>query len=272
MTSEFLGRGAASYEATMGRWSRLLAPLFLDFAAFGSGRGSGERVLDVGCGTGNLTVAVLERDATARVEAIDFEPAFVAAAAARVAGRDVSVRQGDAKALPFADGAFDRVLSQLVLHFVGDAARAIAEMRRVLRPGGVAAAAVWNTYGGMPHQRLVWDTAAAIDPAAAAGRARAAFRPMTQPGELHGAFATAGFVSLADAMLTVRLDFAGFEDYWRPLSTAGSTLGHFLASLPAPVFQRVEAAVRAAYLCERPDGPRSFMATAWAVRGVAPAG
>jgi SAM-dependent methyltransferase len=268
MASTFVGRGVSAYEATMGRWSRRLAPVFIEFA----GLGAGERVLDVGCGPGSLTFALAARDDLSAIEAIDFEKDFVAALRERNTDPRINVRQGDAKELPFEAARFDRALSQLVLQFVGDAARAVAEMHRVVRPGGVAAAAVWDTYGGMPHQRMVWDTAAAIDASAASGRAKAAFRPMTQPGELHGVFATAGFVNITDALLTIRMDFESFDDYWRPLSTQGGTLGHFLASMPAHALQRVESAVRAAYLCDRPDGPRSFAASAWAVRGIVPGG
>ncbi|MBV9811201.1 MAG: class I SAM-dependent methyltransferase, partial [Acetobacteraceae bacterium] len=264
--SNFVARGAAAYEAYMGRWSRRLAPELIAFV----GLADGERVLDVGCGIGSLTFALAAHRGLVAIEAIDYERDFVATLAERNTDARVTVRQADATALPFPDAAFDRALSSLVLHFVSDPLRAVVEMRRVLRPGGVAAAAVWDTYGGMPQQRLVWDTAAAMDPSAASGRARAAFRPMTQPGELHGAFATAGFVAITDRLLTIRMDFADFDDYWQPMQAGQGTLGDFLASLPAPSRQRVEAAVRNAYLCGAPDGPRSFAATAWAVRGAVP--
>ena len=268
MASTFIARGAGAYDAYMGRWSRRLAPRFLEFA----GLEAGETVLDVGCGTGSLTFALAARLGLKAIEAIDYEAQFVAAVRERNTDPRINVRQADAVALPFANGAFDRALSLLVLQFVSDAGRAAGEMRRVVRPGGIAAAAVWDTYGGMPQQRMIWDTAAAIDPSAATGRARAAFRPMTQPGELHGAFATAGFVNITDGLLTIRMDFADFDDYWQPMQTGQGTLGDFLASLPDHARQRVESGVRAAYLCGKPDGPRSFAASAWAVRGVVPGG
>ncbi|HEX3347871.1 MAG TPA: class I SAM-dependent methyltransferase [Acetobacteraceae bacterium] len=266
MPSTFINRGAAAYDSQMGRWSRRLAPQLIAFA----GLAAGERILDVGCGTGSLTFALAANTDIGEIEAIDYEAQFVAAVNERNVDPRVTVRQADATALPFPDGRFDRALSLLVLQFIAGAARAVAEMRRVVRPGGIAAAAVWDTYGGMPHQRMIWDTAAAIDPSAAAGRAKAAFRPMTQPGDLHGAFATAGFVGITETLLTIRMDFSDFDDYWRPLQTGQGTLGDFLASLPDHTRQRVEAAVRNAYLCGRPDGPRSFAASAWAVRGRVP--
>lgn len=264
MVSNFVARGSAGYEASMGRWSRRLAPLFLDFA----GTAAGERVLDAGCGTGNLALELLARSDIASIEAIDFEADFVAALRQRNSDPRIVARQGDACALPFADASFDRALSMLVLHFVSDAPRAATEMHRVLRPGSVAAATVWDTYGGMPSQRLFWDTVAAIEPAAIERRAGSYFRPMTQPGELRHLFAAAGFVELDEALLTIRMDFADFDDYWQPLIGGQGTLKEFLAGLPQATGDRIHAAVRDAYLCQRPDGPRSFASTAWAIRGV----
>lgn len=117
----------------MGRWSKRLAPLFLDFA----GINDGERVLDVGCGTGSLTFAITERSNIGSIEAIDFEEQFVEALRQKSNDPRIVARQGDACALFFEDQQFDRALSLLVLHFVSDPAKAISEMRRVVRPGGV---------------------------------------------------------------------------------------------------------------------------------------
>jgi len=136
MPSNFVARGAEAYDGYMGRWSQRLAPLFLDFA----GLVAGERVLDVGCGTGNLPFAICAREDVASVEAIDFEPLFVEAVRERATDGRITARQGDACELPFPDGQFDRALSMLVLHFVSDPQRAVAEMRRVVRANGTAAA------------------------------------------------------------------------------------------------------------------------------------
>lgn len=263
MASKFVARGADKYDAYMGRWSRRLAPLFLEFA----GLAAGERVLEVGCGTGSLTFALPARADIAVVEAIDYEKQFVEAARERNSDPRISIQQGDACNLQFTDGKFDRVLSMLVLHFVSDPDRAVSEMRRVLRPGGIAAATVWDVFGGMPSVRMFWDTATAIEPRAAERRDAATIRPMTQAGELRRAFLQAGFHSVTETMLTIRMDFANFADYWDPMLTGQGTHAEFLASLPQPTRDAVEATVRAAYLCNRPDGPRSFASVAWAVRG-----
>jgi SAM-dependent methyltransferase len=250
----------------MGRWSQRLAPLFLDFA----GSADGERVLDVGCGTGSLSLALVARASVKAVEAIDFEPAFVAALQARSGDAPITARQGDACSLDFADAAFDRALSLLVLHFVSDAQQAAREMRRVVRPGGIVAAAVWDTYGGMPSQRIFWDTVTAIDPSADARRAMTMFRPVTQPGDLPALLRGAGLTDVRETMLAIRMEFADFEDYWQPLLMGQGNLGQFVEALAPPIRARVTEAVRAAYLSGRPDGPRSFASVAWAARGVVP--
>ena len=92
----------------------------------------------------------------------------------------------------------------LVLHFVSDAERAAAEMCRVVRPGGVCAATVWDLYGGMPTTSIFWDTVAALEPTANERRAKTLLRPMTQAGELRDAFAKAGFGGITDTILTIR--------------------------------------------------------------------
>src|SRR5262245_49126192 len=115
----------------MGRWSRRLAVPFLAFA----GLARGERVLDVGCGTGSLTFLLAERPELAAITGIDYAAPYVEHATRRNSDARVSFRVGDASALPFPDAAFDRVLSLLVLHFVTQPQRAVAEMRRVAQPG-----------------------------------------------------------------------------------------------------------------------------------------
>lgn len=266
MVSTFIGRGAAAYDHYMGRWSRRLAPLFLDFA----GSAAGERVLDVGCGTGSLSLALVERAAVKAIEAIDFEADFVAALREKIGDAPITARQGDACSLPFADASFDRALSLLVLHFVSDAQQAAHEMRRVVRPGGVVAASVWDTYGGMPSQRIFWDTVTAIEPSAAARRSATMFRTATQPGDLPALFERAGLTDIRETVLTIRMDFADFEDYWQPLMTGQGNLAQFVDGLAEATRARVIEAVREAFLSGRPDGPRSFASVAWAARGTVP--
>ena len=268
MPSTFNARDAAVYERSMGRWSRRLAPALLAFAAPGR-RG---RALDVGCGTGSL-LGVLAEAGFDRIEGVDASDVYAAAAVARFAddGR-VAVRQGDAEALPFPDAGFDAALSQLVLQFVTDPEKAIREMARVVRPGGVVAAAVWNSGGGMPHQRMFWDTAALLDPAAGPRRDAAFTRKMTRRRDLSAGFEAAGLVQVTEDAATIWMDFTDFADFWGPLEGGEGTLGKYVTGLDGAAAGRLADALRAAYVSGEADGPRSFACTAGLCRGVVPGG
>ena len=266
MPSIFNARDADSYDQMMGRWSRRLAPLFLEHA----GVADGERLLEVGCGTGSLTFTLARTAAFAELTAIDYSDVYVAAARARNQDARVRIERGDAVALPFPDGSFDRALSLLVMHFVSDPAKGVAEMRRVTRPGGVVAAAVWDSGGGMMALRMFWDTAAVLDPAAVELRGRAMSRAVVAPGGLARLFSAAGLVDVDERSLLVRMDHADFADYWQPLLRGEGPIGSYVAGLEEAKRARLEQHLRAAYLAGAPDGPRSFAAVAWSCRGVVP--
>jgi hypothetical protein len=141
-------------------------------------------------------------------------------------------------------------------------------MQRVLRPSATAAATVWDNYGGMPSWRLFWDTILALEPEAAGKRASPR-RPMTGEGELRAAFESAGFAEVADTMLAIRMDYANFDDFLRPMIYGQGTFGSFFDTLPETRRDRLRDAVRAAYVAGDDDGPRGFASVAWAVRGTA---
>ena len=265
MPSNFMAKGADGYEAIMGRWSRRLAGPFLDF----SGVPSRGRVLDAGCGTGSLTLALAAHPDLTTIEALDFEENFVAALHRRTTDTRIRAQQGDVCALPYGDEEFDGVYSLLVLHFVSDPHQALREMRRVLRPGGTAAATVWDNYGGMPSWRLFWDTIVALEPEAADKGPTRTKRPMTGEGELPAAFESAGFAGVADTMLAIRMDYANFDDFWHPMVYGQGTFGSFFDALSETRRDRLRDAVRAAYLGGESDGSRGFASVAWAVRGTA---
>jgi hypothetical protein len=140
----------------------------------------------------------------------------------------------------------------------------------VARPGAVAAAAVWDARGGVLAHRLFFDTAAMLDPAADALRARTCTRPMSRPGELAAAWRESGFEEVHETLLTIRMDFASFDDFWAPYRGGQGPGADYVASLEPAAGDRLRDHVRRAYLDGEPDGPRSYAASAWAVRGIAP--
>ena len=228
--STFRVAGSA-YDRFMGRYSRPLAATFADAV----GIAGGQRVLDVGCGPGALTEELVRRVGASGVSAVDPSEPFVEECALRNPG--VDVRLGKAEELPFADGAFDAVVAQLVLHFVSDPAAAASELRRVLRPGGSAAACVWDFAGGMRMLRLFWDAALTVDPSAPDEATTLRFG---RDGEIGTLFTEIGLHDVTSGALEVETTYAGFDDFWAGfLSGAGP--GGLVLRLP-----RVRAAGGAA--------------------------
>lgn len=266
-STTFQATDGGGYEQTMGRWSRLLAVPFLDFIDLRAAA----QVLDVGCGTGHLAAAVAARLPDARVEGVDLSAAYIERARAQYPDQRLAFRVGDACALACADDSFDAVLSLLVLHFVPRTQDALAQMRRVARPGAIVGATVWDARGGFVANRLFYDTAAALDPRAQERRARNYTRPLTRPGELADAWRLAGFSDVVETSLQIRMQFASFADYWAPYMGNEGPGADYVRSLNDEERARLEAAVRAAYLDGEADGPRSYAALAWAVKGIATA-
>ena len=266
LASTFVAADGDGYEMQMGRWSRRLAPLFIEFAGVTGAQG----VLDVGCGTGNLTACLLQNPAIAKVSGIDFSPVYVAHAERHCKDTRVDFQLCDACALPYPDASFDHAMSMLVMQFIPDTPRAIREMRRVTRPGGTVAAATWDTRGDLVTYRMIFDTAAMLDQGGRDRRARAYTRPMCRPGELAKAWRDAGLISVEQDMRTIRMDFASFADFWAPAEGRDGPVAEYVATLDAQSKSRLRAAVELAYLDGEVDGPRSYAATAWVVRGTVP--
>ncbi|MBI5261568.1 MAG: class I SAM-dependent methyltransferase [Bradyrhizobium sp.] len=265
MTTTFTANNAEAYQHHMGRWSERLATSFLDFASLDD-PGS---ILDVGCGTGSLTFLLAERFRNAQLAGIDFSQSYVDFARARAGSRDISFEQGDASAMKYADQSFDSTLSLLVLNFIPGPEKAVREMARVTKGGGIVAASVWDFRGGAPYLRMLFDTAAMLDPEeGGATRARAFSMPLTNPGELTAMWQRIGLREIVESFLTIRMEFASFADYWEPFLGGQGVTGSYVKGLPAEKRSLLEHHVRLAYLSGSDDGPRSFATTACAVRGV----
>jgi SAM-dependent methyltransferase len=266
MPIPFAPVSATAYEQAMGRWSRLLAPPFIDFA----GAHSGDAVLDVGCGTGSLTFAIAEAVADATIVGID--TLATSLEFARSINRDtdrISFELADACNLPYGVARFDCSLSALAINLIPDAANAVREMVRVTKPGGVVAATLWDMRGGLPHFRTLFDIAAAVHEGAAHWRDEFLSAPGVRPGALAQLWQEAGLADVEQTTLTVRIQFQVFADLWEPATNA-PLVGSYLRTLPDTLRQRIRDKVASAYLCGDPDGPRSFAATAWAVKGIVP--
>jgi len=199
------------YEPYVGRWSRLVAREFLTWLAVPVNRDW----LDVGCGTGALTQAILETATPHAVRSIDASAEFIEYARARIANPLASFEVGDARSLPMDRASFDVAVAALVLNFVPEPSAAVAEMSRAVRPGGIVAAYVWDYAEKMELMRYFWDAAVALDPAAFdldEGRrfSICARKPLAE------LFAKAGLHAVDVWPIDVSTRFGDFDDYWSP--------------------------------------------------------
>ena len=265
-SSIFLASDGDGYELQMGRWSRRLAPKFIEFA----GIKNTERVLDVGCGTGSLTSTLALNPDIRGIHGVDFSAPYIEHAKRNNSGSRIQFQVGDACALPFDDKEFEHTLAMLVIQFIPEPERAISEMRRVTRPGGTVAAATWDARGGFVWARMFWDTAAMLDPEANARRAKILSRPLSRPGDLERAWKAAGLTDVVQDMLTIRMDFASFEDFWAPIDGADGPYAEYVRTLRPEAKAVLRDKVRLAYVDGEADGPRSYAATSWVVKGRVP--
>jgi SAM-dependent methyltransferase len=254
------GDGAA-YERYMGRWSRAVAREFTRWLAVPPG----SRWLDVGCGTGELTRVVQADCSPAQVVGLDPAAVFVRCAAR--AGT-TTVLVADAAALPLRDARVDAVVSGLVLNFVPDKAAALAEMCRVVRPGGTVAAYVWDYPDGMQLLRTFWDTAVDLDPAAAVRHEAVRFGGC-RPDPLRTLFSAAGLETVDGVPIVVPTVFRDRDDHWTPFLSGHAPAPAYVRSLDAPRREALREALHAR-LGPAPDGSIRLTARAWAVRGTRP--
>jgi SAM-dependent methyltransferase len=253
------------YEPYVGRWSRLVAREFLGWLAVPAQK----EWLDVGCGTGALTRTILDLAAPLHVHGVDPSRAFVDYASAHIVDQRVSFAVGDAQTLPEVDQTFDAAVSALVLNFVPEPRRAVAEMARAVRRGGVVAAYVWDYAGKMELMRYFWDAVVALHPDAAALDEGRRF-PLCQPAPLRALFEAARIEDLEVRAIEVPTVFRDFADYWTPFLGGQGPAPGYLATLDPAHRGALRDSVHAR-LPIAADGTIALVARAWAVRGRSPA-
>jgi ubiquinone/menaquinone biosynthesis C-methylase UbiE len=250
----------AAYERMMGVWSRLAGNVFLDWLASRPGL----RWIDVGCGSGAFTELVVERCAPEEVQGIDPSEAQLAFAHARPAARLAQFRRGDAAALPFPDGRFDAAVMALVLFFVPDPAKGVAEMGRVVAPGGTVAAYAWNMLGGgFPGEPIRTEMRAMgldppLPPSVGASRIEA----------MRDLWTGAGLEAVETREITVQRTFADFDDFWTTNLMSGN-IGPIIAAMAPADAERLKARVRARLPADA-AGRITYAGRANAVKGRVP--
>ena len=253
-----------SYERYMGRWSRLLAPRYATFA----GVRDGQRVLDVGTGTGSVATTLESMLPGSEITGVDLSAGFIAYAKKNAKSPRLSFEVGDGQALRFSNETFDQTMSLLVINFIPDHEKALAEMRRVTRAPGVVSACAWDYGDGMESLRIFWDEAVALDPSAAPKHERS--MKLTREGELGALWRKTGLREIREQPLVIEQAFSSFDDYWGPFLKGTGPGGAYVASLSAAQRGALEAQLRSRLLGGRQDGAFTLKARAWCVKGEVP--
>jgi SAM-dependent methyltransferase len=249
------------YEPYVGRWSRLVAREFLRWLAVPAGR----HWLDVGCGTGALSEAILYAAAPSVVKGIDRSASYSAFARAHIRDERAQFDVGDAQALPVEAGTYDAVVSGLVLNFIPEPRLAVAEMARSAKPGGVVGAYVWDYAGNMQLMRHFWDAAAALDSAARALDEGHRF-PICKPAPLTELFQSVGLMAVEVRPIDIATEFQDFDDYWSPFLGGQGPAPSYAMALSEEGRVALRERIRAG-LPFAADGTIPLVARAWAVRG-----
>jgi SAM-dependent methyltransferase len=247
---------AQAYGSFMGRFSEPLADEFVGVA----GLAPGKRALDVGCGPGALTARLVALVGEGGVSAIDPSEPFVAAAQERFPGVDITA--GTAESLRFDDDTFDAALAQLVVHFMRDPVAGLREMRRVTRPGGVVAAAVWNHASSAGPLSLFWGAVRAVDPQA---EGEGDFAGVKE-GDLAKLFVAAGMDALEESILTVHVPFDSFDQWWEPYTLGVGPAGQYVAGLDESRRDALKEECRRRV----PEGAFTVDASSWCVAATVP--
>ena len=253
-----------SYDFYMGRWSRKVAPLFLAWLE----PKSGLDWLEVGCGTGALTAAILALAEPKTVIAVDPSEGFLARARQTIEDPRATFATGDAQELKFENQSRDMVVSALALNFVPDRAKALGEMARVVRPAGTVAFYVWDYPGrGVEFMRSFWTAATAID-STAAGLTEDTRFPFCTPPVLVGLSEQAGLRDVKSTAFTIDTVFKDFEDFWQPFTLGAGPAPGFCMSLDPQARQRLKDELQSTLPRDR-DGSIALTARAWGIKAEA---
>jgi trans-aconitate methyltransferase len=251
----------AAYEQWVGRWSRRVAPLFVQGLAVPAEA----QWADVGCGTGALTQAILSGARPAAISCIDKSQPYVDEARRQTADARCTFEVGDAMRLPWADASVDAAVSGLVLNFVPEPPAMAAEMTRITRAGGQVAVYVWDYGGGMQMMRIFWDTAKELHPEDAALDQAERF-PICQPDNLRALWEAQGLSKIELWPITLDMPFRDFDDFWMPLLGRQGSAPGYVASLDEAGRAGLREALRER-LPIRGDGSFTLQGRAWAIRG-----
>ena len=226
----------AAYEKMMGTWSRIAGEMFLDWLA----PPGGLRWIDIGCGNGAFTERLVERCAPAEVQGIDPSAEQLSFARTRPAARLAQFHRGDAMALPFADSSFDAAVMALVLFFVPDPARGLAEMVRVVKPGGLIAIYVWDVVGGgMPHAPIGTELRAM-----GINTARPPSFEISRMEALQRLWSDAGLEGIETRVIEPVRTFANFDEFWA-INMLGPVIGPTVRDLSPAKVEDLKTRVRA---------------------------
>ena len=247
------------YEPYIGRWSRLVAREFLAWLAVPAGRDW----LDVGCGTGALTQTILDTAEPKTVRGVEPSP-FVEHARANISDPRASFQQAGAEALPLEDASVDATVAGLVLNFIPDKPKAMSEMARVTRQGGVVAGYVWDYAGKMEMLRYFFDAVVTLDRDMAPHDEGQRF-PICKPNPLAELFMQAGLLDVETSAIDVPTHFCDFDDYWNPFLGGQGPAPSYVVSLDYERQTILRDFIRSR-LPIRKDGSIHLIARAWAVK------
>ncbi len=251
----------AAYEEFMGKWSRIAGDVFLKWLA----PDARLRWLDIGCGNGAFTDMLVERCDPVAVNGIDPSPEQIAFARQRLASDSVRFDIGDAMALPYADDAFDAAVMALVIFFVPDPAKSVAEMARVVKPGGSVSAYAWDILGGGFPFTALQDEMAAFGPPPIWPPSVEAARIET----MQALWAAAGLERIETRVIAIERTFADFDSFWKTALT-GPRLAPRLGAMSPGDLVLLKDRLRARLGADA-DGRITCTARANAIKGRMPA-